>query len=378
MLAFGFVLPFLALYLKELHVESERAVVLWSGALVSGTAIALAVTSPLWGVLADRHGRRIMVLRSMLVGGVLIAAMSLVQNVEQFLVLRILQGAVTGTVAASTALVATIVPRDRLAGSMGLLQTSVYLGIAGGPTLGGLVAEAVGIRGTFVVAGALLIAAGAAVWLFVHEHYEPVTERRPGFIRSLRVGLSSPTLRPLLVVLFLIQVSSAIVFPILPLVVQHVAAPGDPVKLFAGLAFGATALFSAISAVTYSRVLDRSGYRRVLIYCCLGAAAFFLPQAFAVNVGQLLLLRAGLGIFFGALIPATNAIVALITPRHSHGSAFGLTSSVTALGTAIGPLVGSAIAATFGLSSIFIATAAVLALLAIWVTVTVHEPTPVD
>ena len=378
MLAFGFVLPFLALYLKELHVESERAVVLWSGALVSGTAIALAVTSPLWGVLADRHGRRVMVLRSMLVGGILIAAMSLVQNVEQFLVLRILQGAVTGTVAASTALVATIVPRDRLAGSMGLLQTSVYLGIAGGPTLGGLVAEAVGIRGTFVVAGGLLLAAGGAVWLFVHEHYEPVAERRPGFIRSLRVGLSSPALRPLLVVLFLIQVSSAIVFPILPLVVQHLAAPGDPVKLYAGLAFGATALLSAISAVTYSRVLDRSGYRRILIYCCLGAAAFFLPQAFAVNVAQLLLLRAGLGIFFGALIPATNAIVALITPRQSHGSAFGLTSSVTALGTAIGPLVGSAIAATFGLSSIFIATAAVLALLAIWVTVTVHEPTPVD
>jgi len=153
MLAFGFVLPFLALYLKELHVESERAVVLWSGALVSGTAIALALASPVWGVLADRRGRRVMVLRAMLIGGVLIALMGLVQNVEQFLVLRILQGAFTGTVAASTALVATIVPRDRLASSMGLLQTSVYVGIAGGPTLGGLIAELVGIRGTFVVAG---------------------------------------------------------------------------------------------------------------------------------------------------------------------------------------------------------------------------------
>src|SRR5207245_666128 len=192
-------------------------------------------------------GRRVMVLRSMLVGGVLIALMSLAQNVEQFLVLRILQGALTGTVAASTALVATIVPRDRLASSMGLLQTSAYLGIAGGPTLGGLVAEAVGIRGTFVVAGALLGGGGAAVWLFVHEHYQPLTERRPGFIRSLQVGLSSPAVRPLLVVLFLIQVSSAIVFPILPLVVQHLAAPGDPVKLYAGLAFGVTAMFRAMA-----------------------------------------------------------------------------------------------------------------------------------
>lgn len=378
MVAFGFVLPFLALYLKELHVEPERAVVLWSGALVAGTAIALALASPVWGVLADRRGRRIMVLRAMFIGGVIIALMGLVQNVEQFLVLRVLQGIFTGTVAASTALVATIVPRDRLASSMGLLQTSAYLGIAAGPTLGGLIAELVGIRGTFLVAGALLFGAGVAVWLFVHEHYEPATERRPGFVRSLRAGLSSSTLRPLLVVLFLIQVSSAIVFPILPLVVQHLAAPGDPVKLFAGLAFGATAIFSAIAAVGYSRVVDRSGYRRILIYCCFGAAAFFLPQAFAANVGQLLLLRAGLGIFFGALIPATNAIVALATPRQSRGSAFGLTSSVTALGTAIGPLLGSAIAASFGLSSIFVATAIVLALLGIWVIVTVAEPAPVD
>jgi MFS transporter, DHA1 family, multidrug resistance protein len=374
MLAFGFVLPFLALYLKELHVESERAVVLWSGALVSGTAIALALASPVWGVLADRRGRRVMVLRAMLIGGVLIALMALVQNVEQFLVLRILQGAFTGTVAASTALVATIVPRDRLASSMGLLQTSVYVGIAGGPTLGGLIAELVGIRGTFVVAGALLIGAGVAVWLFVHEHYEPAQGRRPGFIRALQVGLSSPALRPLLVVLFLIQVSSAIVFPILPLVVQHLAAAGDPVKLFAGLAFGATAIFSAIAAVGYSRVVDQSGYRRILIYCCFGAAAFFLPQAFATNVGQLLLLRAGLGVFFGALIPATNALVALVTPRQAQGTAFGLSSSVTAFGSAVGPLLGSAVAATFGLSSIFIATAAVLALLGVWVALTVGEP----
>lgn len=374
MLAFGFVLPFLALYLKELHVQPERAVVLWSGALVAGTAIALAVASPLWGVLADRRGRRAMVLRSMFIGGVIVALMSLVQNVEQFLVLRILQGIFTGTVAASTALVATVVPRDRLASSMGLLQTSVYLGIAGGPVLGGFIAEAVGIRGTFVVSGALLIGAGAAVWLFVHEHYEPAAQRTRGFFRSIQLGLSSRTLRPLLVVLLLIQVSSAIVFPILPLVVQHLAAPGDPVKIYAGLAFGATAISSAIAAIAYSRVVDRSGYRRILIYCCFGAAAFFLPQAFATNVGQLLLLRAGLGIFFGALIPATNAIVALVTPRQSHGSAFGLTSSVTALGTAIGPLAGAAIAASFGLSSIFVATAAVLAVLGIWVIVTVREP----
>src|SRR5437016_13064445 len=122
MLAFGFILPFLPLYLKEIGVTPESAVVFWSGALVTSTGVSLAIFSPIWGALADRRGRKLMVLRSMLIGGLIIALMGLVQNVEEFLVLRILQGMFTGTIAAATALVAGIVPRERLAWSMGRLH----------------------------------------------------------------------------------------------------------------------------------------------------------------------------------------------------------------------------------------------------------------
>ena len=316
-----------------------------------------------------------MVLRSMLVGGLIIALMGLVQNVEQFLVLRILQGVFTGTIAAATALVAGIVPRERLAWSMGLLQTSVYVGISAGPVLGGLIAQAVGIRGTFFVAGAMLAIAGIFVWQFVHEHFTPPsTTRRPGFFKTVRIGLRSPILMPLMVTLLLVQLSSAIVFPILPLFVERLSSATDPVKLYAGLAFGATAVFSALAALFYSRLVDLSGYRRILILACFGAALFFLPQAFVGNVGQFLLLRAGLGIFFGVLIPATNAIVGLSTPPELRGSAYGLTSSATAVGNAIGPLLGSTLAASFGYPSVFIVTAGVLTLLGLWVIALVREP----
>jgi MFS transporter, DHA1 family, multidrug resistance protein len=374
MLAFGFVLPFLALYLKELGITADQAVELWSGVLVASTAVALAIFSPIWGALADRRGRKLMVLRAMILGGVVLALMGLVQNVWELLALRILQGALTGTVAAATALVATIVPRDRLAYSMGLLQTSIYLGISGGPVVGGLLAQALGIRGTFIVAGALLASAGLAVWLFVHEHFSPLTtQRRPRFLQSMRAGLT-PTLMPLLVVLLLIQLSSAIVFPILPLFVERISGGNDPVKLFSGLAFGITAVFSALAAVSYSRIVERSGYRRLLIFAALAAAAFYLPQAFVRNVAQLLLLRAGLGVFFGVLIPDANAIVGLSTPASTRGSAYGLTSSATALGTAVGPLLGAAVAVTLGLKAIFIAAAGVLILLGLWVIALVREP----
>jgi DHA1 family multidrug resistance protein-like MFS transporter len=375
MLAFGFVLPFLPLYLKEIGVTPDSAVVFWSGALVTSTGVSLAIFSPIWGALADRHGRKLMVLRSMLIGGLIIALMGLVQNVEQFLILRILQGVFTGTIAAATALVAGIVPRDRLAWSMGLLQTSVYVGISAGPVLGGLIAQAVGIRGTFFVAGAMLAIAGIFVWQFVHEHFTPPSmTRRPGFFQTVSIGLRSPVLMPLMVTLLLVQLSSAIVFPILPLFVERLSSATDPVKLYAGLAFGATAVFSALAALFYSRLVDRSGYRRILILACFGAALLFLPQAFVGNIGQFLLLRAGLGIFFGVLIPATNAIVGLSTPPELRGSAYGLTSSATAVGNAIGPLLGSTLAASLGYPAVFIATAGVLTLLGLWVIGLVREP----
>ena len=378
MLAFGFVLPFLPLYLKEIGVTPDTAVVFWSGALVASTGVSLAVFSPIWGAIADRRGRKLMVLRAMLIGGLIIALMGLVQNVGQFLVLRILQGMFTGTIAAATALVASIVPRDRLASSMGLLQTSVYVGISAGPVMGGLIAQAIGIRGTFFVAGAMLAAAGFLVWQFVHEHFTPPsTIKRPGFFEAMASALRSRTLMPLMVTLLLVQLSSAIVFPILPLIVERLSSATDPVKLYAGLAFGATAVFSALAALFYSRLVDRSGYRGILIFACFGAAAFYLPQAFARNVGQFLLLRAGLGIFFGVLIPATNAIVGLSTPAQLRGSAYGLTSGATAVGNAIGPLLGSTLAATYGYSSVFIATAVVLTLLGFWVILLVREPAPI-
>ncbi len=375
MLAFGFVLPFLPLYLKEIGVTPESAVVFWSGALVTSTGVSLAIFSPIWGALADRYGRKVMVLRALLVGGLIIALMGLVQNVGQFLVLRILQGMFTGTIAAATALVASIVPRERLAASMGQLQTSVYVGIAAGPVMGGVIAQAVGIRGTFFIAGAMLAIGGVFVWQFVHEHFTPPSTRRPlGFFESLRLGLRSRTLMPLMVTLLLVQLSTAIVFPILPLFVERISQAGDPVKLYAGLAFGATAVFSALAALAYSRLVDRTGYRRILIFACFGAALLFLPQAFVQNAGQFLLLRGGLGIFFGVLIPATNAIVGLSTPPELRGSAYGLTSGATAVGNAVGPLLGSTLAATLGFPSVFIATSAVLALLGIWVIGRVREP----
>jgi DHA1 family multidrug resistance protein-like MFS transporter len=318
-----------------------------------------------------------MVVRAMLAGGVTIALMAAVTNVYQLTGLRILQGIFTGTIAASTALVATSAPRERIGYAVGLLQTSIFIGISTGPLVGGLLAHAVGLRGTFLVAGVLLFAAGLLVLFFVHERFERVPRSQAGGAwQRLSAAARQPELQSFVVVLFLLQVGAAIVLPILPLYVEELARPGAPVQVLIGLVFGAGAAANAVASLFYSRLADRRGYRPVLIWCAFGAALMYASQVFAHNPYQLIALRAGQGLFFGGLIPAANAAVGLVARPGQQGSAFGVTASAMALGQATGPLIGAGIAAAFGLPAVFVGGAAVLGLLGVWILAQVREPAP--
>src|SRR5919199_3685899 len=127
-LGFSFVMPFLPLYINQLGVHGVARITLWAAILQGGSAISMAITAPLWGVLADRYGRKIMVVRAAFSAALLVGMMGLAQNVYHLLILRTLQGAFTGTVSASQALVASHTPRQRLGFSLGIMQTAVFSG----------------------------------------------------------------------------------------------------------------------------------------------------------------------------------------------------------------------------------------------------------
>ncbi len=142
-IGFAFTLPFLPFYIRELGVTEERLVPIWAGFIMASSSIVMAFFSPLWGWLADRHGRKIMVERAMFGGAVITFAMGLIVDVWQLLFLRLLAGAATGTISASIAMISTVVPRPKLGYSLGLLQVAVGLGqlLGGVPVLARLVAQ---------------------------------------------------------------------------------------------------------------------------------------------------------------------------------------------------------------------------------------------
>jgi DHA1 family multidrug resistance protein-like MFS transporter len=382
--AFGFVFPFLPLFIAQLGVGGEQQVEVWSGVSSFAQAIVLATCSPIWGALADRHGRRIMVLRAAFGGGFVIALMGLSQNIWQFMSLRLIQGALTGVVAAASALAISFVPHMRIGFALGMIQMASFAGNAVGPALGGLTADHFGYRLSFGFSGLLFLSAGVVTILFVREKFVPPPPDQTkagltGILLDIRSRGRDRQLLIMMVVLFSANFGVSVVQPMLPLFVESLD-PTDSAATITGLIFTVAGVVAAISAVIWGRVGDRIGYRRLLIFMALGAGLIYIPQALVVTVVQLMVLRGILGIFDGGLLPSANAMIASSTPtdqrsQHAaHGTTYGLVYLANGLGFALGPLAGGLIAATLGLRNVFFVTAAILLLIGAYLPFGVKDP----
>jgi DHA1 family multidrug resistance protein-like MFS transporter len=368
---FTVVLPFLPYYVQELGVTELKQVKFWSGLLFASKAIAMAIFSPIWGSVADRYGRKLMVERAMFGGAVLMGAMGFVQNVQQLVVLLTLQGCLTGTIAAATTLVASSVPRQRSGHALGLLQVAVYSGASAGPLLGGLVADHFGYRTAFVVTGALLFLAGITVAIFVHEEFEPphreAGSRRSDFWLGVKAVLRSRELLGVLGIELMMRLGTKIMGPLLPLFVQTLA-PGEArIASLVGLITGLGAATSAVGAALLGRASDRLGYRTVLLACALGMAMVYVPQFFVTTPVQLLILQAAAGAAMGGGLATIGALLAKLSPEGRQGAVYGLAWSAVSAASGLGPMIGVAVAVGLGLRASFLFAAGIYGLTAFMV-----------
>jgi DHA1 family multidrug resistance protein-like MFS transporter len=377
---FTVVLPFLPYYVQELGVTELEQVEFWSGLLFASKAIAMTIFSPIWGSVADRYGRKLMVERAMFSGAVLMAATGFVQNVQQLLVLLTLQGCLTGTIAAATTLVAGSVPRQRSGQALGLLQVAVYSGASAGPLLGGLVADHFGYRTAFVVTGVLLFLAGITVAVFVHEEFEPpqreTGSRKGDFWLGVKAVFRSRALLVVLGIELMMRLGTKIMGPLLPLFVQTLV-PGEArVASLVGLITGLGAATSAVGAVLLGRASDRFGYRTVLLICALGMALVYVPQFFVTTPVQLLILQAVAGAVMGGGLAAMGALLANLSPEGRQGAVYGLDWSAVSAANGIGPMIGAAVAVGLGLRAPFLFAAAFFGLAALMVMGAVSDRQP--
>jgi len=344
---FSFAFPFLSIFIShDLHVGGGRDLYLWTAATASVSGLSMAIASPIWGILGDRYGRKPMLIRSMIGGALTVGLIFFVQDPLQLFVLRFLQGATSGTVAAATALVAAETPRSRVGWALGVVTSAVALGGAIGPVVGGLAASLVGLRLVFLGGGILLLISLVPVLWIVRE--SPMVPRTGARLSTLAVIDERPGLRKALAVLIgsqgLISVVNSATQQLVVLRLLEMLTSG--VAAVTGLGFGLAGVASSASAVLYTRVTKRLGYVRTA-----AAAAVLVAVAVAmISVSPwvaLVVLSVGLsGLFSGVVIPATASMIGLETPPAAQSTAFGLNASSVAFGFFIGPLVAGGVAAT--------------------------------
>jgi len=370
---FSVISPFLPYYVQELGITDPTRVKLWSGWLLSAHAISMAIMAPIWGLLADRYGRKIMVERAMFGGALLFLAMGWAQTVQQLLVLRALQGGVTGTVAAATALVASTTPRDRSGSSLGILQTGVYLGASLGPLVGGLIADTLGYRAAFWITSICLFLAGVAVHWFVSEKVsqsEQLAGREDGHLwDGLLVVLRSTSLWAIFVVRMMARLGSRVITPMLPLFIQELVVGSGRIATIAGAVSGSGALAAAAGASVLGRASDKIGHRRVLLVCIFGIAICFLPQSLVTTPLQLGVLQVLAGFLMAGVLASVAALLAKGVPEGRQGAMYGVNTTIVAGANALAPMIGASVAIWWGLRSVFLAAAVLFALggfVALW------------
>lgn len=345
---FSMIFPFLPLYIEHLGVSSSfGSLQFWVGMAFSAQAITMMFASPIWGALADRYGRKRMVERAMYGGAIIIFLMAFATSAEMLVVLRAIQGLVTGVVAASSALVAATAPRKRTGYAMGVLQVGLWSGVAVGPIIGGVMKDLIGFEAAFIVTAVLLVLGGLLVTFGVKENFVPKTKRkgRGAFFGDWKHVFGAPGVTSVFIIRFVGWLGRNIIIPFAPLFVATLLVNQNLVGTITGLMIGLASAAGTASAIYLGRLGDRIGHRSILIVCSLIAAVFYLPQALVANAWQLIALQAVTGAAMGGIMPSLSALLNRYTEPGEEGAVYGLDNSIVAGARAVAPLAGASIVA---------------------------------
>lgn len=361
-IAFSEIMPFLSLYINTLGNFSHQQLNFWSGIVYSGTFIVSAVVSPWWGKLADKKGRKPMILRAGIGMSVVIACMGLVQNVWQLLLLRMLQGVFAGFISNSNAVVATETPKTNSGQALGTIASATTAGTLLGPLVGGALTSIFSYRITFMITGGLLLLCSILVLFFVHEDdFKPVTAKKldkaSGVIKSLR---SPHLIFGLLLTTLIIQAANNSINPIVSLYVRQLLNGHGNVVFISGVIAALPGIATFLVASRFGALGDKIGTHKIIVAGFIAASIFFFLTAFVRNTVELGILRFLVGFSDACLFPQVQTMLTKNSPAAVTGRIFSWNQSAMYIGNIVGPLLGSFVSGMFNYSMVFIVTTVIV------------------
>ena len=350
--AMGIVIPLIPFFLRELGMTDRAALERWSGLIFSGPFLAAALMSPVWGALGDRYGHKKMVVRAIIGLAVVNLLLVFVRSPTEFLVLRVVQGLVTGFVPAALAITSASAPRDRLPEAIGKLAAFASAGRMLGPAIGGLLAGFLSFHQLFLIVGLMMGIVAVFVMLFLRE--PPRDPRATASLAApLRAALGNPKLRLALPGLLVATSGISMTMPLFPLFVEGLCGPGVDPKVVSGIGFATVAGFTLVGSTLLGRVSDRLGLKVLLVGSLFLAAIALGLHPIVRDIASMLVLRALLGVAAAGIGPVLHSMISRAAPDGMRGGITGLANSATILGFFVGPIGGGLLANAIGIDGVF-------------------------
>lgn len=352
-MAYSISVPFMALFLnRDLGVEHHLE--LWSGVAFGISFLAAALISPYWGSLADKYGRKPMILRSGFSLAFIYALTYFVTNAYELIGLRVLQGLLAGFVPSSIALVATNTPEKQVGYALSVISTAGAAGSIVGPLVGGVSSRYLGYRESYLLSALVVLIAALVAWIGARERNFNRKAERAGVFEDLKVARSNRKFTRLVTLTMIIASSIMVLEPLLTIYVLKLGVSHDTASLSAGLIFSAVGISTVIAAPVWGKIGGRIGYHNTLLIGLLGGGIGNILQVFFHNLVGFGVLRFVYGLFFAAVFPSINALIVKTTPADFRGRAFSLNQSANQIGTMAGPLAGGALGGWISIPAVFV------------------------
>ncbi|MBP8616647.1 MFS transporter [Veillonella sp.] len=391
-ICYTMITPFLPVYLLELGVEQDH-VALWSGAVFGITFLIAGIMAPIWGKIADKHGKKRMALRAGFAIGIAYVIIGFVSNAWELLLGRAFLGFANGFFPAAMTMVSLSVNEKRVGQALGIFQTGLILGNIIGPFLGGAVESVVGMRPVFYVSGIAVIIATFMVLFLVKEpnisalpskqlsaddeneaaktaadlskitkkgqtiaatvEHKKAVQKDTSIMGDFRHVQGQPILMQLVWLFFFMQFAIMMLQPILALYVGEMQGTMDNAAIVAGTILSIGGLAGAVTTNLWVCLGQNKGYFKTISFCLAGSGAVLLLQALPFGIWWFGALQILIGSFIVGVNPSLSAAVTLNTDPAFRGRMFGMTTTAQQFGSMIGPVFASVVSTYMGIAYVF-------------------------
>ena len=339
----------------RLHRSTCGNIGVWVALFGVGTPLTMMLVAPVWGALADKYGRRKMLLRSYLGGVLVLGLMGVVHAPVYLILLRLVQGALCGSVSAAQTLVATHTPEEHSGFALGSLNSAVFSGALTGAFIGGFAAEYFGYRTAFLISGFLMLIPFLLVLFGVHEYFVPLLHSHRGFFSSItpkkrHLALALPLLFLMGTVMFARQFDSSFI----PLFVQDINGGIDGASAWTGALQAFCGIAGVLSGFLLGYLADRHPPGMIAIYSALITAGFMFSLTFAHSMFFLFSARFAMIFASSGLDPALQIWLCRKTIPQTRGLIFGWAASARSFGWFMAPLAGGIVTKYLGIRWLFV------------------------